>query len=306
MRTISDADIPDTVNYREIIMEMKRQFLMVSRGTAIILNRKRLISKDGVLDVMGAVNDEDKIGVVKQYFYGKNIDFLISLFSTETSEMIAVIHGKKSTRIRTAAATALATDILSRKDSRILACIGAGYQALEQMKAISQIRNIDQVLINDSDSLKMNSLKESLKKEKGMDIQLEERVGPNFRDADILVTATTSRTPVIKDEFVGDRTHINSIGSYLPEMKETETSTICKSRIVAVDSIEETRGSVGELIDLLSSGCVSIRDLNEFTDLVTDRIKIRHDSGRNNTYFKSIGVGIEDLAVAKMIYERAI
>jgi ornithine cyclodeaminase/alanine dehydrogenase-like protein (mu-crystallin family) len=306
MRTISDEDIPNNVNYRAVIMEMKRQFLMVSEGTSKILHRKRISSTNGTLDVMGAISEEDGIGAVKHYFYGKNIDFLVSLFSTETSEIILAITGKKLTRIRTAAATGLATDILSRKDSRLLACIGTGFQALEQIRAISQIRSIDQVLINDLNTARMKSLKDVIEEELDIEVVLQDKVGSNFSNADIIVTATTSKTPVIADQFIGNRTHISSIGSYLPEMKEIETQTICKSKIVAVDSLEETENSVGEIIDSLSSGCVSKVQINEFTNLVRGEIKIRENAERSTTYFKSIGVGIEDLTVAKMLYEGAL
>jgi ornithine cyclodeaminase/alanine dehydrogenase-like protein (mu-crystallin family) len=303
MRTISDEDIPNNVNYQAVIMEMRRQFLMVAGGTSKILHRKRISSMSGTLDVMGALSEEDKIGVVKHYFYGKNIDFLVSLFSTETSEILLAITGKKFTRIRTATATGLATDLLSRKDSRLLACIGTGFQALEQIRAICQIRSIDQVLINDLNTARMKSLKSVIEQELGIDVVLQDKVSSNFSKADIIVTATTSKTPVIADQFIGDRTHIISIGSYLPEMKEIETQTICKSKIVAVDSLEETENSVGELIDSLSSGCVSKEQINEFTNLVKGEIKLRENAQRSTTYFKSIGVGIEDLTVAKMFYE---
>ena len=303
MRTISDDGIPSTVNYQDVVKEMKREFLMVSKGTSKILHRKRISSGDGTLDVMGALNDEDKIGVVKHYFYGKDVDFLISLFSMETSEILLAITGRKLTRIRTAGATALATDILSRKDSKVLGCIGSGFQALEQIRAISQVRNIDQVLIYDLNISRMESLRDIVKKEIDVDVTLQAKVGDNFKNADIIVTATTSKTPVIADHNIGNKVHINSIGSYLPTMKETETTTVCKSRIVAVDSLEETENSCGELVDSISSGCIAKEQINEFTDLVKGDIKIREKAERSNTYFKSIGVGVEDLVIARMIFE---
>jgi len=303
MKIISDENIPDTVNYRDVIGELRGQFLTVAEGKSKILHRKRVTSISGTLDVMGAISEEDKIGVVKSYFYGRNIDFLVSLFSTETSEILLAITGKKFTRIRTAAATGLATDILSRKDSRLLACIGAGFQSIEQIRAISQVRSIEEVIISDLNTSKMESLKSTVEKEMGIDAALKEKVDSDFLNADIIITATTSKTPVISDQFIGNETYINSIGSYLPEMKEIETQSICKSRIIAVDSLEETENSVGEMIDSISSGCVSKEHINEFTDLVTGKIKIRENTERATAFFKSIGVGIEDLAVAKMIYD---
>ncbi|MGC8562821.1 MAG: ornithine cyclodeaminase family protein [Thermoplasmata archaeon] len=282
---------------------MRREFLMVFNGTSKILHRKRISAGDGTLDVMGALNETDKIGVVKHYFYGKNIDFLISLFSMETSEIVLTVTGRKLTRIRTAAATGLATDILSRKDSKVLGCIGSGFQAAEQIRAITQVRHIDQIMLNDLDSSRMQYTKDILKGEVDAEVSLVPKVDSYFKNADIIVTATTSRTPVIADRNIGDGVNVNSIGSYLPEMIETETATICRSRIVAVDSIEETISSCGELIASLSSGCISKGEINEFTDLVSGNIKTREGENRTNTYFKSIGVGTEDLVVARMLFE---
>jgi len=96
MKIISDENIPDTVNYRDVIGELRGQFLTVAEGKSKILHRKRVTSMSGTLDVMGAISEEDKIGVVKSYFYGRNIDFLVSLFSTETSEILLAITGKNS------------------------------------------------------------------------------------------------------------------------------------------------------------------------------------------------------------------
>lgn len=303
MRTISDDDIPDNVNYQDVVKEMRREFLMVSEGKSKILHRKRISAGDGTLDVMGAMNEVDKLGVVKHYYYGKNIDFLISLFSMETSEILLAVTGRKLTRIRTAAATGLATDILSRKDSKVLGCIGSGFQAIEQIRAISQLRDIENILINDINASRMEQTRDILKGELDADVALLPKIDDNFANADIIVTATTSRTPVIEDRFIGNRVHINSIGSYLPEMMETETVTVCSSRIVAVDSIEETANSCGELISSLSSGCISKEEINEFTDLVKGNIKIREGTARGNSYFKSIGVGVEDLVIARMLFE---
>ena len=149
----------------------------------------------------------------------------------------------------------------------------------------------------------MEQTRDILKGELDADVALLPKIDDNFANADIIVTATTSRTPVIEDRFIGNRVHINSIGSYLPEMMETETVTVCSSRIVAVDSIEETANSCGELISSLSSGCISKEEINEFTDLVKGNIKIREGTARGNTYFKSIGVGVEDLVIARMLFE---
>ena len=302
MLLIGDQDIQDDQDYRVISGELKLQFIKLASGRSRNLYRTRIEGKGGILDIMGGIDDEERIGAVKQYFFGRSIDFLISLFSTETSEVLAIFPGKKVTRIRTAAASALAADILSRKDSRVLGCIGAGYQAYEQIRAVSQIRPIEKVVVADTDPSKLKFFSTGLKGKIDADIFAESEVNHKFKEADILITATTSSTPVIAEEFIGTDCYINSIGSYTPQMREIDRSTICGSTVVAVDSIEETTRSAGEIIDALSCGCIKIEEVNQFTDLVMGNVKKRKGAPREGSYFKSIGVGIEDLAVAKYLY----
>ncbi|MCL4447276.1 MAG: ornithine cyclodeaminase family protein [Thermoplasmatales archaeon] len=304
MLVISDSDIPDDQNYRILSEELKKQFVKLGRGISKNLYRTRLETGRGILDLMGGVDEEDLVGAVKQYFYGQSIDFLISFFSTDNSEILAVFPGKKVTRIRTAAASALATDILSRKDSRVLGCIGTGYQAAEQVKAVSHVRSIERVIASDPNELRSIRFKDTIEKNLGIETLIEKEVDGSFREADIIITATTSRTPVIGDEFVRDDCYINSIGSYTPAMRELEISTICRSKIVAVDSLEETSKSTGEIVGALSSGCLKKNDINQFTDLVVGKIRSRKSASRAGSYFKSIGVGVEDLAVAKYLYSK--
>ncbi len=302
MLVINDSDIPESQDYRALAAEIREQFVRVKRGDSVILYRNRLETKQGILDIMGGIDSVRRVGAVKQYFYGRKIDFLISLFSTETSEIRAVFQGIKVTRIRTAAASALASEILSRKESKVLGCIGAGYQAREQVRAISQIRPIKRVMAYDIDRERLSDFKKDIEEEIGLEVTTEDGVNENFRESDIILTATTSSSPVIRDDFIDNRCYVNSIGSYTPNMREIDTATICKARVVSVDSIEETSRSAGEIISALSSGCVKKEEINDFTDLVSGKIKMRSGSERKYVYFKSIGVGVEDLAVTNYLY----
>ncbi len=304
MRIISEADIPDSQDYRVLAEELRKQFLGLRNGTSKNLYRKRLETSEGILDLMGGIDQEREMGAVKQYFYGGKIDFLVSLFSTRSSEILALFPGRKLTRIRTAAASALATEILSRKDSRVLGCIGAGYQASEQINAISQVRSIKRVIIYDTNIQKQTLLSREIEDKLGLETSTPETVGGDFREADILLTATTSDHPVINSEYVDERCYVNSIGSYTPSMREVDKSVICASKVVAVDSLEETSVATGEIVDVLSSGCLRREDINELAGLVAGDAKINRKGHRDGAYFKSIGVGIEDLAVAMFIYSQ--
>lgn len=303
MKIYTDEDIQDKVEYDVVIRGMREQFTKLANGISTVLYRNRIASGEGVLDVMGGIDEEAHMAAVKQYFYGRGLNFSITLFSTSNSDILATITGRKSTRVRTAAATALATDILARKDSRVMAIVGAGFQAQEQVRAVCQVRKVDTVIILDIDRSRSEKLAKALKEDVGGEIIQLATQDRSLLEADIIITATTSSVPVIEDRYVRPQAYINSIGSYTPGMKETETKTVCSSRTVAVDSITETANSTGEIIDAVEDGCLHIDQINEFKDLVRGNLKVRENSTTARTFFKSIGVGIEDLAVAKLIYE---
>jgi len=221
-----------------------------------------------------------------------------------TGELLALMDGILLTAMRTGATSALATKYLSRKNSDTLGIIGAGAQAPFQAEAISKVRPIHRMLVYDKD----RKIAEHFSGTVSNSLQIPVHVMASPRDvvvdSDILVTVTTSTTPVFDGHHLKAGTHINAVGAYTPEMRELDDVTIGKSKIV-VDTYEGCMAEAGDLLIPIRNGKLSkeniYADLGEIV-LAQKPARTREDE---ITLFESVGFALEDLVVATLAYRRA-
>jgi ornithine cyclodeaminase/alanine dehydrogenase-like protein (mu-crystallin family) len=221
-----------------------------------------------------------------------------------TGELLALMDGILLTAMRTGATSALATKYLSRKNSETLGIIGAGAQAPFQAEAISKVRPIHRVLVYDQE----RKIAENFSGAVSNSLRIPVHVMASPRDvvveSDILVTVTTSTTPVFDGRHLKGGTHINAVGAYTPEMRELDDFTIGKSKII-VDTYEGCMAEAGDLLIPIRNGKLSkeniYADLGEIV-LGQKPARTREDE---ITLFESVGFALEDLVVASLAYGRA-
>jgi ornithine cyclodeaminase/alanine dehydrogenase-like protein (mu-crystallin family) len=221
-----------------------------------------------------------------------------------TGELLALMDGILLTAMRTGATSALATKYLSRKNSETLGIIGAGAQAPFQAEAISKVRPIHRMLVYD----KERKIAENFSGAVSNSLRIPVHVMTSPRDvvveSDILVTVTTSTTPVFDGRHLKRGAHINAVGAYTPEMRELDDFTIGKSKIV-VDTYEGCMAEAGDLLIPIRNGKLSkesiYADLGEIV-LGEKPARTREDE---ITLFESVGFALEDLVVASFAYGRA-
>jgi ornithine cyclodeaminase len=234
------------------------------------------------------------------------ISATILLNDPQTGEILAVMDGAYITALRTGAVSALATDLLARKNAHRLVVFGAGVQARSQIDALRIVRPITDVRIFDPDPSRAIRLVEELRNEDDGACEFAVAASPEaaIRDADIVVTATTSRTPVFAGRLLKEGVHINAIGSFKPEHREVDDDAISRSRLF-VDSFAEALSEAGDLIIPLSTGIIS-KDAIEASlgDLVLGTRNARQEDNEI-TFFKSVGLAVEDIVVAAHIFEKA-
>jgi alanine dehydrogenase len=221
-----------------------------------------------------------------------------------TGELLALMDGILLTAIRTGATSALATKYLSRKNSEILGIIGAGAQAPFQVEAISNVRAIHRMLVYDKDRKVAENFSEAVSKSLRIPVHMMATPREVVIDSDILVTVTTSTTPVFDGHHLKGGTHINAVGAYTPEMRELDDVTIGKSKIV-VDTYEGCMAESGDLLIPMRNGKLSKEDI--YADL--GEIVLAQKPGRTRedeiTLFESVGFALEDLVVARLAYRSA-
>lgn len=221
------------------------------------------------------------------------------LFDRETQAPVVVLDGAALTALRTAAVSAVATRSLAREDAERLVLFGAGVQARSHLEAMVAVRPIRHVVVVSRSPGPAEDLVD-LARAGG----LEARVGMphDVADADLICTCTTSPEPLFDGSWLQPGTHVNAVGSYRPETRELDTETVRRAHVV-VESILVAMEEAGDLLIPIREGAIERGDISvDLADLVR-RGPGAPGGPKDVTVFKSVGLAIEDLVVARAVVD---
>ncbi|CAA9546283.1 MAG: Ornithine cyclodeaminase [uncultured Thermomicrobiales bacterium] len=235
------------------------------------------------------------------------IHAIVCLIDDQTGRPLAIMDGTYLTALRTGAVSGAATDLLARPDSRVLVAIGAGAQGATQIAAVCAVRPIERVIAVDVGEPALLRLREAMARDwPDLVDRLETTTdaASAVRLADVVCTATTSKTPVFDDADLRPGTHVNAVGAYTPEMQEIPAATVLRAA-VTVDAIDAALAEAGDLIAPLRAGLVG-RDhfVRELGMVVAGSATGRTDV-TEITLFKSVGNAVQDIVVARRAIDRA-
>lgn len=238
---------------------------------------------------------------------GPHTRFLFALFRASTGELLALFEANELGRIRTGAASGVATELLSNPNASVVGLLGAGYQARTQLHAICSVRAIREVRVFARRAESRARFTEEFREFEAGLVLAAESAAAAVQGADILVTATRASEPILPDAAIAIGTHINAMGSNSRERSELHPETIQRATRIAVDSMEQAKVEAGELLRAYPEGSWPEGQVCEIADLLraTNPAKGR-ESERDLTIFKSTGLGVQDVAVAGWVYERAL
>jgi ornithine cyclodeaminase/alanine dehydrogenase len=230
---------------------------------------------------------------------------LYLLYDQTTGSPLALIDGIYLTGVRTGAASAVATKYLSRKDSRALGIIGTGVQAGFQVEAIAAVRRIEVCYLFNRTDERARKFAEKYSEKLGVNVEVLSSADDVVERSDVVVTSTTSSTPVFSSSSLRKGTHLNVIGAFTPETREVDSETV-KKACLFVDSYEGALREAGDLLIPMEEGVISREDIRaELSEVVTGVMPGRATEDEI-TLFKSVGFAIEDAAVARLAYNRAL
>lgn len=229
----------------------------------------------------------------------------VTLFSSETGEPLAIESASAITAIRTAAVSAVAIDLLARKDAGVLAIIGAGIQGRAHLEAINHVRDLTSVRVADKITERAQKFVEELGPHYSFPIQPMASVEAAVKGADILVTVTNSSEPVIRRDWIAAGTHINAVGACVPSAREIDSQTMASSKLF-VDKRESILQEAGDYLLALKEGAIGADHIQAEIGEVLVGAKPGRKSNREITLFKSLGLAVEDLAAAEYIYRKAL
>ncbi|HLM24077.1 MAG TPA: ornithine cyclodeaminase family protein [Pyrinomonadaceae bacterium] len=229
----------------------------------------------------------------------------VLLFSRETGELLALMNASEITAIRTAAVSAVATRLLAREDAGRLAIVGAGVQARTHLAALALVRTIKDARVVARNFEHAVELAREMQPKFPFPIKPVRTNEEAVRDANLIVTATSSLEPVIDKDWISAGAHINAIGTHSPNSREIDSGTMGMSRIF-VDRSESALNESGDYLLAAKEGFVTPESiLGEIGELL-----IGSKSGRTSpteiTLFKSLGLAIEDVACANYLYQKAL
>ncbi len=228
----------------------------------------------------------------------------ILLLSPETGAPLAVMDGTLITNMRTGAAAAVAAKYLARKDSKIVAMVGAGAQARTQLVALNEVIDIAGVRVEDMISEKAKQYAEELGERLGLDIRAVDTTEEAVRGADVVITVTPRRSPLVMDDWISGGAHINAIGADAPGKQELDPQILKRAKIV-VDDWEQASHS-GEVNVPLSDDILTRDDIYaDIGDVVAGK-KPGRFSDNEVTVFDSTGLAVQDIAVAWRVYQKAM
>lgn len=321
MRTLTARELVELVPMRDAVELMKAVFERASAGETLSPLRTPIDMPDGsgVTLYMPAYVPQTTLAPaatgakIVSVFTGNperglpTINAIVIMIDPATGVPLGIIEGGSLTALRTGAVSGAATDLLARRDSRVLTVIGAGAQGVTQAAAVAAVRDIEVIYPVDLNPESVASFAERLA---GWDGQAAELVQTGksaeeaVRAADVICTATTSKRPVFEDEWVRPGTHVNGVGAYTPEMQEIPTGLVQRARIV-VDQIEAALHEAGDLIQPIQRGELDRENVTtELGHLVAGSVTGRSDDD-DITFFKSVGNAIQDMIVGGLALQRA-
>lgn len=311
---ISQAEIADILSMADCIRLMRDAFEALAKGDVVLPLRPimKLPDRRGVLAMMpGYVADPETIAAKVITFLPDNLDTphdahqgAVLLFDPKHGKLIGLLDASEITAIRTAAASAVATDLLARPDGDVLAILGSGVQARRHLEAMREVRTIRHVRLWSRTPEHAQRFAHREAQRFMMKISVTDTAEEAVEGADIVCTTTTSREPVLSGHWTSEGTHINAVGSCAPTARELDTEAVVKSRMF-VDWRESTLAESGDFLIPKQEGAVDDSHIvGEIGEVLLGKVGGR-TTNSEITLFKSLGIAIQDAVVAHHVHKKA-
>jgi ornithine cyclodeaminase/alanine dehydrogenase len=315
MLVISEQQVRGLVDIDELIEALEKAHLQYSTGRAVMPVRLVVplpAIQGRITSMPGFLTDDKALGMKVVTYFQQNptrdlpaILATIMLFSAATGKIIAIMDGSYVTAIRTACASAMATKILANLESKVVGILGAGVQARAHIEALTRVRNIGVFKIYSPSGVSAAKLKEEMSGRINSAIEVVSSAEQAVRDADLVVTVTTAKEPIIKADWLKPGTHVNAVGSHRPDLRELDGATLARAKVI-VDSREAIMAECGDILLAIDERSIAPSAVHaEIAEVLAGTKPGRTDESEI-TLYKSVGIAIQDVAAAHLIYNKAL
>ncbi|MGE1106555.1 ornithine cyclodeaminase family protein [Bacillus wiedmannii] len=250
------------------------------------------------LKVVTVVPENKKVGK-------KTINGIVMLSDFQTGEPLALLEGSYLTMIRTGALSGVATKHLARHNAKTLCIIGTGEQAKGIAEAVFAVRDIDKVILYNRTEEKANAFSQYIQERFSKPTYVHTNANEAISEADIIVTTTNASTPVFSEKLQKG-VHVNAVGSFRPNMQELPSHAIAGANKVVVESKEAALEETGDLQVPIQEGLFKASDIHAELGQIISGEKDGRKNEEEITIFKSVGLAVVDIIVAKYLYEKAV
>ncbi|MFQ5912014.1 MAG: ornithine cyclodeaminase family protein [Nitrospinota bacterium] len=306
---LTEADVETLLDMPTAIQAVEEGFRLLGEGRAKNHPRRRVMAGESVLHFMAAGSaDLGNVGRgatgVKVYSSSKRgVRFTVLLYDDDGTPL-AVIQANRLGQMRTGAASGVATRYLSRENSREVAILGTGWQARGQLLAVKETRPIERVRACSKNPERCRAFCQEMENALGVPVEPSPTAENCVRDADIVITATRSKDPVVLGKWLRPGVHINAIGSNWNNRRELDTPAVTACHRIAVDTLEVARLEAGDLIFPVQEGALGWERVEELGEIVAGKRPGR-ESDDQITLFCSQGLALEDVVVGRRLFDRA-
>lgn len=302
---LTEADVARVLTMELALETTAAAFRKLALEEAANVPRQRCQTDHAMLHVLPAAAKTLGALGFKAYTTAKSgARFHVTLFDPKEGGITAILEADLLGQFRTGAASGVATKKLARADASTVGLFGTGKQARTQLLAVCQVRSIKTAHVYGRDAERRKAFAAQLARETGTEVIPAANPADAAKGRDIVVTATASREPVLRGEWVGPGQHLNVIGSNLLGKTETDLEVFRRATVVTVDSKDQAKLEAGDFVEPIKEGVLQWSDVLELAPVLVGKYPGR-ESPEDVTLFKSLGLGIEDIALAVRVVELA-
>ena len=302
---LSEDDVCRLVTVKDAIAALEDMFATWSDPATVNLPRQRAVL-GGSFNLMGAAWGAKALFGLKAYFAGAGgARFHVLLYSARDGKLQALIEADHLGRMRTGAASGLATKLLAKPEARTLGVLGAGRQAFMQVAAVCAVRDIADIRVFSPTAAHRDAFARRIERELNVAAHPAASAEAAVGDADIVITITKSAAPVLRANWLKSGVHINAAGANAATRREVDAETVLRATVRATDHLAQAKEEAGEYRDLVATGRLKWQDIVELGDIATGKSPGRRGPA-DITLFKSLGIALEDIAFAGLICRRAL
>ena len=303
---LNEEEVARLLPMDECISALERAFLNASHGSVEVKSRSRMVMPNGMFHFMAAADSEAGVFGYKAYpSFGGGAKMIVMLFDYQTGQLLSCMEGGRLGQIRTGAASGLATKYMANEDAASVAVIGSGFQARTQLEAVCAVRPVSRVKVFSRREERRAQFAQRMSGSLGVEIVPVASGQECVSGADVVLVITSSREPVLLGEWLKPGAHVNAAGGNHWMRREIDQDAVQRADVIVVDNLEQAKIECGDLIWPQARGGFRWDMVRQLQDVVAGTVAGR-PGPQAITLFESMGIGLEDIAAAQLVYQKAV